>query len=494
MALTLYNTLTRRKDAFEPLDPQQVRLYVCGPTVYDRAHIGNGRAIVVFDVLYRLLREIYGREHVLYVRNITDIEDKINAAARQNGEPISALTARTTIAFHEDMAALNTLLPDIEPRATEYIPQMIAMIERLIAAGHAYTAEEHVLFAVASDPRYGKFSGRNRDEMIAGARVDVAPYKRDPADFVLWKPSDAETPGWDSPWGRGRPGWHIECSAMCEAHLGETFDIHGGGLDLIFPHHENEIAQSVGAHAGRPLARYWVHNGMLTDAGAKMSKSLGNIRTVRELLDEAPGEAPGEAIRLALLTTHYRDPLDWTSERLRQARQTLDRFYRALLAPAPGSPRLERAQEWARPIVQALEDNLNTPQALAELHTVAGIILLYPTSPDRATHQEVLRTGGALMGLLERDPKDWFQNIAILDPGLHNPNVSIAAPTRINASLTTTVQRRPEQISTIEESIAARALARKERRFVDADRIRAELAEMGIVLEDGPTGTTWRKR
>src|SRR5215470_10498951 len=309
MSLNLYNTLTRRKEPFQPLDPKRVRLYVCGPTVYDRAHIGNARCFVVFDVLYRLLREIYGRDHVRYARNITDIDDRINAAARKNGEPIAALTGRTTAAFHADLAALGTLPPDIEPRATEYIPQMIAMIERLIATGHAYVASGneaagHVLFAVASDPQYGEFSRRSRDELIAGARVEVAPYKRDPADFVLWKPSDADLPGWDSPWGRGRPGWHIECSAMSETHLGETFDIHAGGLDLVFPHHENEIAQSVYAHRGRPFVRFWVHNGLLTDAGAKMSKSVGNITTVRELL----AEAPGEAIRLALMTAHYSDP------------------------------------------------------------------------------------------------------------------------------------------------------------------------------------------
>src|SRR5215471_2603945 len=265
MSLSLYNTLTRRKETFEPLDPKRVRLYVCGPTVYDRAHIGNARCFVVFDVLYRLLREIYSRDHVRYARNITDIDDRINAAARKNGEPIAALTARTTAAFHADLAALGNLPPDVEPRATEHIPQMVAMIERLIASEHAYVAEGHVLFAVASDPDYGMLSRRSRDEMIAGSRVEVAPYKRDPADFVLWKPSDAETPGWDSPWGRGRPGWHIECSAMSEAHLGETFDIHAGGLDLIFPHHENEIAQSECAH-GKPQAKYWLHNGLMQAA------------------------------------------------------------------------------------------------------------------------------------------------------------------------------------------------------------------------------------
>jgi cysteinyl-tRNA synthetase len=460
MPLTLYNTLTRRKEPFEPLDPKLVRLYVCGPTVYDRAHIGNGRAIVVFDVLYRLLREIYGREHVRYVRNITDIEDKINAAARKNNEPIAALTARTTAAFHEEMAALGNLPPDIEPRATEFIPQMIAMIERLIASGHAYVAEGHVLFSVPSDPHYGQLSGRSRDDLIAGARVEIAPYKQDPADFVLWKPSDADTPGWDSPWGRGRPGWHIECSVMSETHLGETFDIHGGGLDLVFPHHENEIAQSTCAHGGRPLARYWMHNGMLTDAGAKMSKSLGNIRTVRELLDEAPGEA----IRLALLTSHYRDPLDWTSDRLHQARHTLDRFYRALLAPAEGEIDLDKAQKWAKPVIDALEDDLNTPQALAELHTVSSVILRYSTSPDRATHQEVLRRGGALMGILQHQPVRWFQGAKA-------------------------------DAERIEQRITVRAAARRQRRFGEADRIRAELATEGILLEDRPDGSTtwWRK-
>ncbi len=462
MPLTLYNTLTRRKERFEPLDPERVRLYVCGPTVYDRAHIGNGRAIVVFDVLYRLLRTIYGREHVIYVRNITDVEDKINAAARQNNEPIAALTARTTAAFHEDMAALGASPPDIEPRATEYIPQMIALIERLIAGGHAYAAEGHVLFSVTSDPHYGQLSGRSRDEMIAGARVEVAPYKRDPADFVLWKPSDADTPGWESPWGRGRPGWHIECSAMSETHLGETFDIHGGGLDLVFPHHENEIAQSTCAHGGRPFACYWMHNGMLTDAGAKMSKSLGNIRTVRELLDEAPGEA----IRLALLTSHYRDPLDWTSDRLRQARQTLDRFYRALTLPRDAVfERFGEADAALRPIREALEDDLNTPLALTHLHELAGAINRTSSDAERSALQRALEAGGQLMGLLGQPPLDWLQGSAKADA------------------------------ERIEQRIAARAAARRQRRFGEADRIRAELAAEGILLEDRPDGTTtwWRK-
>jgi cysteinyl-tRNA synthetase len=456
MPLTLYNTLTRRKEPFEPIDPTRIGLYVCGPTVYDRAHIGNARAFVVFDVLYRLLRDTYGPGHVRYVRNITDIDDRINAAACKNREPIAALTARTTAAFHEDLAALNTLPPDVEPRATEHVPQMISMIERLIASGHAYVAQGHVLFAITSDPHYGEFSRRDREEMIAGARVEVAPYKRDPADFVLWKPSDADLPGWESPWGRGRPGWHIECSAMSETHLGETFDIHAGGLDLIFPHHENEIAQSVCAHAGRPFVRYWVHNGFLTDDGAKMSKSLGNIRTVRELLDDAPGEA----IRLALLTTHYRDPLDWTNDRLRQAQQTLDRFYRALLAlhippDAPPAPSVA--------VLAALEDDLNTPLAITHLHDLAGAIHRSTDDQERGRLRANLVAGGQLMGLLGHDPDEWMRP---------------------------TFEKRSAEI---DERIAARAAARRERRFADADRIRDELAAEGIILEDGPKGTTWRK-
>jgi cysteinyl-tRNA synthetase len=462
MPLTLYNTLTRRKEIFEPLDPERVRLYVCGPTVYDRAHIGNARCFVVFDVLYRLLRGIYGRDHVRYARNITDIDDRINAAARKNGEPIAALTARTTAAFHEDMAALGNLPSDVEPRATEHIPQMIAMIERLIASEHAYVAEGHVLFGVASDARYGQLSGRSRDEMIAGARVEVAPYKRDPADFVLWKPSDADLPGWESPWGRGRPGWHIECSAMSETHLGETFDIHAGGLDLIFPHHENEIAQSECAHAGRQFVRYWMHNEFLTDAGDKMSKSLGNIRTTAELLDEAPGEA----IRLALLTAHYRDPLDWTSNRLRQARQTLDRFYRALTLPRDAVfERFGEADAALRPVRDALEDDLNTPLALTHLHELAGAIYRTSSDAERSALQRALEAGGQLMGLLGQPPLDWLQGSAKADA------------------------------EWIEQRIAARTAARRQRRFGEADRIRTELAAEGILLEDRPDGTTtwWRK-
>jgi cysteinyl-tRNA synthetase len=455
MALLLYNSLTRRKEALEPLDRERVRMYVCGPTVYDLAHIGNARAVVVFDQLYRLLRHLYGADHVRYVRNITDIDDRIINAARDNGEPIEVLTRRTTALFHADMAALGALPPDVEPRCTEHVPQMIAMIERLIAAGHAYAAEGHVLFAVGSWPAYGKLSRRSRQELIAGARVEVAPYKRDPGDFVLWKPSSDDQPGWDSPWGRGRPGWHIECSAMSEAHLGESFDIHGGGLDLIFPHHENELAQSEAAHGGRPFVRFWVHNGFLSVDTAKMSKSLGNFVTTHELLERG---VPGEVIRLALLSTHYRDPLDWTDEKLTQAKAMLDRWYRALSLPGAVS---ETAPPISPAVVAALEDDLNTPRAIAHLHETATAI--FRDEPGRSALQQVLSLSAGLLGLLGADPVAWLQGGAAEGAG-------------------------------IEEQITARALARKERRFADADRIRAELAAEGIILEDRPDGTTeWRR-
>jgi cysteinyl-tRNA synthetase len=348
--LKLYNTASRTKEDFVPLDPDHVRMYVCGPTVYDRAHIGNARPVVVFDVLYRLLRATYKR--VTYSRNITDVDDKIINAAHERNIPIDRLTKETTDAYHEDMDALGALRPDVEPRATEHIPQMIAMIQCLIERGNAYVADGHVLFKVTSMADYGRLANRDRREMIAGARVEVAPYKEDPADFVLWKPSDADQPGWDSPWGRGRPGWHIECSAMSETHLGESFDIHGGGLDLIFPHHENEIAQSTCAHGGKIFARYWVHNGYLTVNGEKMSKSLGNFFTVRDLLDQAPGEA----IRFYMMGTHYRQPLDWTLDGLCSARAGLDRFYGALRDVSD----IEAGPDDALPetVRDALEDDL----------------------------------------------------------------------------------------------------------------------------------------
>jgi cysteinyl-tRNA synthetase len=457
MALQLYNSLTRRKEAFRPLDPRNVRMYVCGPTVYDFAHIGNARAVVAFDLLYRVLRHEYGADHVKYVRNITDVEDKIIDAARANGEPIEALTRRTTQIFHEDMAALGNLPPDVEPRATEHIPQMIAMIERLIAGGHAYAAQGHVLFRVGSYADYGKLSGRSRKEMIAGARIEVAPYKEDPGDFVLWKPSTGDQPGWDSPWGSGRPGWHIECSAMSEAHLGPHFDIHGGGVDLLFPHHENEVAQSVCAHDGEPFVNFWVHNGFLSVDSTKMSKSLGNFVTAHDVLEEWPGEV----IRLALLGTHYRDPLDWTEERLQQARQTLDRWYRAL-----NEMPFERSgadQHPASEIFDALGDDLNAPLAVTHLHELAGAIYRETDPEKRGRLQSVLIGSGRLVGLLTEKPIEWVRG----------------GPERF--------------VAQIEERIAARALARTERRFGDADRIRDELAAERIILEDHPDRpTTWR--
>jgi cysteinyl-tRNA synthetase len=454
--LVLYNTLSRRKEAFTPLDAANVRMYVCGPTVYDLAHIGNARPVIVFDVLYRLLRHLYGQPHVRYIRNITDIDDRINAAAKQNGETIRALTNRTAKIFHEDVAALGALEPDAEPRATEHVAAMIEMIEKLLASGHAYVAEQHVLFSVPGMSDYGRLSRRSRDDMIAGARVEVAPYKRDPADFVLWKPSSADLPGWESPWGRGRPGWHIECSAMSEAYLGETFDIHGGGLDLIFPHHENEIAQSVCAHGGRPFVQYWLHNAFVIVEGEKMSKSLGNFRTIRDVL----ATAPGEAARYAMLMSHYRDPLDWTAERLAEAKEALGRFYLALrhvqnlgatrIDPSPG-------------VLQALEDDINTPLALAELHGLLGQLNKAEDPAGRTLLKGRLLGSAALLGLLQQDPETWLKG------GDH-------------------------EAQEIEALIAERNAARKAKNFARADDIRTQLAIKGIVLEDKPDGTTeWRQ-
>jgi cysteinyl-tRNA synthetase len=419
---------------------------VCGPTVYDLAHVGNARPVVVFDVLRRLLGRLFPR--VTYVRNITDIDDKINARALESGEPIGAITARTTIDFHADMAALGALPPDVEPRATGHVPEMIAMIESLIASGHAYAAEGHVLFSVAHFPEYGRLSGRSPDELLAGARIDVAPYKRDPGDFVLWKPSTPGQPGWDSPWGRGRPGWHIECSAMSWRYLGPDFDIHGGGQDLLFPHHENELAQSVCAFPGSHFARYWMHNGMLLVNGEKMSKSLGNFFTIRDVL----AKAPGEAIRLLLLRTHYRAALDFTDTGLAEARRELDRLYRALERHAEVA-----AGVMPESVVEALCDDLNTPLAIAALHGLADKAMA-----GDAEAAAGLRAGASVLGLLGADPAAWFQG------GV-------------------------EDVAAIEAAIAARRAARKARDFARADAIRAELAAQGITLEDGPGGTTWRR-
>jgi len=361
--IKLHNTRTRTREEFVPIDPDNVRMYVCGPTVYDRAHLGNGRPVVVFDVLYRLLRHVYGADHVTYARNFTDVDDKINARAAERGRPIGDITAETTQWFLDDMGALGALEPDHMPRATQYIPQMVAMIEELVAKGHAYEAEGHVLFAVDSwKEHYGKLSGRSVDDMIAGARVEVAPYKKNPMDFVLWKPSTPDLPGWDSPWGRGRPGWHIECSAMSYELLGESFDIHGGGNDLMFPHHENEIAQSCCAHPEGHFANFWLHNEMLQVEGKKMSKSLGNFFTVRDLLDQG---IPGEVIRFVFLSTHYRKPMDWTEKKAKEAEATLRKWWR-LTAP------LDEMEIKPSPqFIDALTDDLNTPGAIAELHRLA---------------------------------------------------------------------------------------------------------------------------
>ncbi len=456
--LQFHNTLTRKKERFAPLDPKNVRMYVCGPTVYDLAHIGNARPVVVFDVLFRLLRHVYGAEHVTYARNITDVDDKILQASKETGEAIESITARTTQAYHDDMAALGALRPTVEPLATQHIAQMIAMMEALIEKGHAYAAEGHVLFSVPSMDDYGELSRLDRDALIAGARVDVAPYKKDPADFVLWKPSAEDQPGWDSPWGRGRPGWHIECSAMSAEHLGRTFDIHGGGLDLVFPHHENEIAQSRCAHGTALMAKVWMHNGYVVVNGEKMSKSLGNFFTVRQLLEEG---LRGEAIRLALLSGHYRAPLDITREKIAECKGQLDRLYGALRG-VDADPDAEPPAA----LLAALADDLNTPLAVAELHEVATEMNKAKDETKREALAGALLAGGALLGLLEDDPDVWFKGAAG-EGGL--------------------------SADAIEAMIAARIEARKAKDFAEADRIRDELLAQGITLEDGPGGTTWRR-
>ena len=442
--LSFHNSQTRRREAFVPLDPANVRMYVCGPTVYDLPHLGNLRAMVVFDVLARVLREIFPR--VTYVRNITDVDDKINARAAESGLTIGEVTRRTTADYHADMAAIGNLPPDEEPRATAHIPEMIAIIEKLIDGGHAYEADGHVLFAVSSFAPYGALSGRSPDELMAGARVEVAPYKRDAGDFVLWKPSPDELPGWDSPWGRGRPGWHIECSAMSWRYLGETFDIHGGGTDLIFPHHENERAQSLCAFPGSAFARVWLHNGMLQVNGEKMSKSLGNFLTLREVLEKAPAEA----VRLLVLRTHYRALLDFSEASLAEARREMDRFYRALehTKPVAGAAVPDS-------VMAPLCDDLNTPGAIAAMRTLADAAL----AGDAGAASGLL-AAGAVLGLLQTAPSSWFQGGGD---------------------------------AAVEAAIAERIAARKARDFARADAIRKELADQGVVLEDNAAGTTWRR-
>lgn len=440
--ISLYNTLARQKQRFEPLDDKNVRMYVCGPTVYDYAHIGNARPVVVFDVLYRLLRHVFGEQHVTYARNITDIDDKIMDRAHNEGVGIKTISNRYAKVYAEDMALMGALPPSLTPKATEHLPEMIKMMQKLISQGNAYEAEGHVMFHVPSMENYGRLSRHSRDELVAGARVDVAPFKRDPADFVLWKPSREDQPGWGSPWGRGRPGWHLECSCMIEKHLGETIDIHAGGQDLIFPHHENEIAQSECAH-GSQFVRYWMHNGYLTVDGEKMSKSSGNFHTVHDLVQYHPGEA----LRLSLLTAHYRQPIDFSLDSVAEQKRRLDRWYRLVDG-------VEASDSVPASVIAALADDLNTPKALAAL--------------DRLAHEReasALKAGAQFLGLLLQDTTAWFQGEA------------------------------PEGITVeeIEEAIMARLTAREDKDFAESDRIRDRLKSAGVILEDGPSGTTWRK-
>jgi len=493
MTLRLYNTLTRRKEAFAAIDPAAVRVYVCGPTVYDYAHIGNARPVIVFDVLFRLLRQVYGAEHVIYARNITDVDDKINARAMRDypdlpfNDAIAKVTEATGRQFHDDVAALGALPPTVEPRATEHIDTMRAMIERLIARGVAYVAEDHVLFSPAAmdalpgAPRYGSLARRSLDEMLAGARVDVAPYKRDPMDFVLWKPSKPNEPSWPSPAGiaaPGRPGWHIECSAMSMAKLLEpfggglacddpalnTFDIHGGGIDLVFPHHENEIAQSCCAFGGPRMANIWMHNGFLQVEGEKMSKSLGNFVTIRDLL--ATGtfggrKWPGEVLRLAMLRTHYRQPIDWTVKALEEAEATLDRWYDAI-----GD--VEPSQEVSNAVLEALSDDLNTPAALAALHRLAhpaaaGVATAEPTEVGQMEAPELLKASANLLGLLGQTRSE-RRALAMQAAGI--------------------------DVAKIEAIVAARAVARAAKNWRESDRLRDQLASLGVVIKDNKDGTT----
>ena len=455
MSLHLYNNLHRRLEAFTPADPARVTVYLCGPTVYNYVHIGNARGPVVFDVLIKLLRRNFAK--VTYARNITDVDDKINAAAKALSVPISAITEKYTAIYHADMAALGIQAPDIEPHATDHIPHIIAMIERLIAAGHAYAAEGHVLFAVDSYAEYGQLSRRSLDEMIAGARVEVAPYKRHPGDFVLWKPSTPDLPGWDSPWGVGRPGWHIECSAMSEAHLGETIDIHAGGVDLQFPHHENEIAQSTCAHGGKVFARFWLHNGMLNFGGSKMSKSVGNVSILHELLENHPPEA----LRYALLSAHYRQPLDWSDALIEQSVKTLDRLYGTLRDLGD-----VEAGDLAIPesIESALCDDLNTPQALAEIANLAGQARRSERSTERAVLKGQLLGAASALGLLQQTPEAWF---AKGSDGSDDARIQ----------------------GLVDERVAAKA----GKDFARADAIRKQLADEGILLEDTPQGVRWKR-
>lgn len=457
MALQLYNTRSRSKEALSPVEPGRVSMYVCGPTVYNLAHIGNARPVIVFDTLFRLLQTQF--DEVVYARNITDIDDKIIAAARERGEGIDAVSEEFTQKYREDTAALNALPPTLEPRATENIPPMIALTEALIDGGHAYESQGHVLFDVTSMAEYGKLSGRTLDDMLAGARIEVADYKRHPGDFVLWKPSSENDPGWDSPWGRGRPGWHLECSAMIREHLGPTIDIHGGGRDLIFPHHENELAQSCCAY-GDAFVNIWMHNAYVDMDGEKMSKSLGNVRTIRELLTHYRGEV----LRFALLSAHYRSPLNFSRELLEQAQQTLTSFYNTLRTVQHIELDTEVQLE-GEAFYAALNDDLNTPLAISELHAIARDLNKAPDA-EKARLKARLLAAGNLLGVLAQDPLEWLQGEGDAD--------SLSA-------------------DTIDALIAERADAKEARNFARADEIRDELTAAGVVLEDTPDGTLWRR-
>ena len=457
MTIFLHDTLRAKKVAFEPLEPGQVTMYLCGPTVYNYAHIGNARPAVVFDLLTRLLRREY---KLTFARNITDVDDKINAAALETGKPIDEITEQFIKAYNDDMAVLGVLPPDIEPRATRHIDEMIEMIAELIEKGFAYEAEGHVVFDVETNESYGQLSKRNLREMIAGSRVEVAPYKKAAHDFVLWKPSTPELPGWDSPWGRGRPGWHIECSAMARKHLGRTIDIHAGGQDLIFPHHENELAQSSCVHDGEPFARYWLHNGFLSIEQEKMSKSIGNVLLVHDLIKTIPGEV----IRLALLSAHYRQPLDWSGETLESAKRMLDRLYGAVRGIDVSADERSAAEPPAA-VIAALEDDLNTPKALAEMFNLARTLNKTKDETERLQLATDIFAAGDLVGVLQKNPEDWFTSST--DSELSDDE--------------------------IESLIADRNKARADKDFARADSIRDELAAKGVSIEDGAEGTRWRR-
>ena len=459
MSIYLHNTLTKQKQKFIPQDPKRVSMYVCAPTVYSYAHIGNARPAVIFDVLVRLLRKRF--EEVVYVRNLTDVDDKINAAAAKEGVAINVITERYTEIYHQDMAALNVALPDIEPKATEHMAEIIIMIKSLIAKGFAYEAEGHVLFDVAKFADYGELSGRKLEDMLAGARVEVAEFKREAADFVLWKPSTPEQPAWPSPWGEGRPGWHIECSAMIERHLGQSIDIHGGGQDLIFPHHENEIAQSVCAHDGAPYCNYWLHNGFVNVDQEKMSKSIGNVLLLKQLLESAPGEA----VRYALLSTHYRSPLDWTDELLSSSKKSLDRLYRALdeLDDVAVVDSKAVNAELTVKFEQALSDDMNTPLAMSELHVLAKQSNIETNAGRRAELKTALIECSEQLGLLQAKPAEWF-----------------------GASVDDTAM--------IDDLLQQRQQARLDKDYARADEIRDQLLAMNIEIIDKAEGTSWRKR